>query len=237
MVSCIPHGVEPASATKGCFKVEPQDLFEVNLKLLRSGVATLIPEHMGLKDSHGNTITGGLFAVDRKPSSDRIILDRRPFNELERRLVWAKSSHGSLLTQIIVPPGFSIRGSGDDLSNYFTFEKHNPEWLPRNIVGQPFDGAGYEEFGGEKGKSYLLAFQVVAMGDLNAVDIAQQVHLEILQDGQCMQPGETLMFKEPLPASHTLEGLYIDDHIIPQILPKKKHRAGRTGLEMKNYSS
>ena len=80
MVSCIPHGVEPASATEGCFKVEPQDLFEVNLKLLRSGVATLIPEHMGLKDSHGNTITGGLFAVDHKLSSDRIILDRRPFN-------------------------------------------------------------------------------------------------------------------------------------------------------------
>ena len=62
------------------------------------------------------------------------------------------------------------------------------------------------------------------MGDLNAVDIAQQVHLEILQDGQCMQPGEALMFKEPLPASHTLEGFYIDDHIIIQILPKKKYR-------------
>ena len=77
--------------------------------------------------------------------------------------------------------------------------------------------------GGEKGKSYLLAFQVVAMGDLNAVDIAQPVHLEILQDGQCMQPGETLMFKEPLPASHTLERLYIDHHIITQILPKKKY--------------
>lgn len=47
------------------------------------------------------------------------------------------------------------------------------------------------------------------MGDLNAVDIAQQVHLEILQDGQCMQPGETLMFKEPLPASHILHGWVI----------------------------
>ena len=33
-----------------------------------------------------------------------------------------------------------------------------------------------------------------------------------------------IMFKEPLPASHTLEGFYIDDHIIIQILPKKKYR-------------
>eukprot|EP00438_Fugacium_kawagutii_P016231 Skav211918 [mRNA] locus=scaffold1200:96943:99030:- [translate_table: standard] len=66
------------------------------------------------------------------------------------------------------------------------------------------------------------------MGDLNAVDIAQQVHLEILQDGGCMNPGECLEFKQPLPASHTLEGLYIDDHIITQILPAKKHRSKET---------
>ena len=224
LASCIPHGVEPAVATKGCFKVEPKELFEVNSKLLRSGVATLIPESMGLKDSHGNIITGGLFAVDHKPSSDRIILDRRPFNELERRLVWAKLPHGSLLTQLIVPPGYSIRGSGDDLSNYFYLLKHNQDWLPRNAIGKAFDGEGYEEWGGEKGKMYLLSFRVIAMGDLNAVDLAQQVHLEILQDAECMKPGESLMFKEPLPASHTLEGLYIDDHIITQILPKKKYR-------------
>lgn len=60
------------------------------------------------------------------------------------------------------------------------------------------------------------------MGDLNAVDVAQQVHLEILRDCQCMQPGECIQFRSPLPASHTLEGLYIDDRIITQVLPAKK---------------
>lgn len=118
MPTAIPHGVEPLNPTVGCFKVPPERLREVNLKLLSSGVAVLIPEELGLKDSSGNVIAGGLFAVDHKPHSDRIILDRRPFNELERRLVWARLPHGSLLTQMIVPPGFSVRGSGDDLSNY-----------------------------------------------------------------------------------------------------------------------
>jgi len=66
-----------------------------------------------------------------------------------------------------------------------------------------FDGEGYETYGGKKGESYILSFRVVAMGDLNAVDIAQQVHFEILQDGLCMQPGERIEFKQPLPASHT----------------------------------
>ena len=225
MASTVPLDLEPANPTIGCFKVSPGDHKAVNLKLLDSGVATLIPEELGLRDSSGRIITGGLFAVDHKPESDRIILDRRPFNELERRLVWAKLPHGSLLTQLIVPQGFSIRGSGDDLSNYFYLLKHQHDWLPRNAVGAPFDGEGYEAFGGKKGKKYLLCFRVIAMGDLNAVDIAQQVHFEVLRDCSCMELGERIEFREPLPASHTMEGLYIDDHIVTQILPSKRFRS------------
>ena len=63
------------------------------------------------------------------------------------------------------------------------------------------------------------------MGDLNAVDIAQQVHLEVLKDCHCMRPEEVISFKEPLPATHCFEGLYIDDHIVMQILPKKGLRS------------
>lgn len=221
----VPHDVAPAAPTKGCFKVEPSELYQVNCKLLDSGVATLIPEDMALKDADGKVITGGLFAVDHKESSDRIILDRRPYNELERRLVWAKLPHGSLLTQIIVPPGYSIRGSGDDLSNYFYLLRHKDEWLPRNAIGKVFDGKGYEKYGGAPGQRYLLAFRVIAMGDLNAVDIAQQVHLEILREASCMDPQDVLEFRSPVPATHTFEGLYIDDHIVTQVLPSKKYRS------------
>ena len=86
-----------------------------------------------------------------------VILDRRPFNELERRLVWAKLPHGSLLTQLIVPPGYSVRGSGDDLSNYFYLLKHQDSWLPRNAIGSVFDGEGYEKYGGKrKGVSFVI---------------------------------------------------------------------------------
>ena len=64
-----------------------------------------------------------------------------------------------------------------------------------------FDGEGFEAFGGVKGRKYLLSFCVVAMGDLNAVDIAQQVHVEILRDCHCMQPSEVLSYKHVVPAS------------------------------------
>ena len=115
----------------------------------------MIPEELAMRDSKGNIITGGLFAVDHKPTSDRIILDRRPFNELERRLVWARLPHGPLFTQLILPKGHSIGGSGDDLSNYFDFLKHRPDWLHRNTVGKSFDGEGSEEFGGVKGQNFF----------------------------------------------------------------------------------
>lgn len=128
MTQNVPHDIEPPQPVKGCFRVNPNDLYQVHCKLLDAGVATIIPEHLGLRNSKGEIISGGLFAVDRKPHSDRIILDRRPFNELERRLVWAKLPHGSLLTQLIVPPGYSVRGSGDDLSNYFYLLKHQDSW-------------------------------------------------------------------------------------------------------------
>lgn len=227
MIHDVPLEEEPPDRVQGCFKVNEDDLQSVHFKLLSSGVAVLIPEEMGVRDSNGSLITGGLFAVDHKEHSDRIILDRRPFNQLERRLIWAKLPHGSLLTQLIVPHDHSIRGSGDDLQNYFYLLKHQDNWLPRNSVGKSFDGAGYEQFGGEKGKRYLLAFAVVAMGDLNAVDISQQVHYEILRDCDCLRDNERLEFKSPLPASHTYEGLYIDDHIVAQVLPKRRRRSSK----------
>ena len=81
MSTDVPHNHFPINPTKGCFKVQAEDKAAVFRKLLESGVAALVPEEMGVRDMDGNLITGGLFAVDHKPDSDRIILDRRPFNE------------------------------------------------------------------------------------------------------------------------------------------------------------
>ena len=226
MTEHVPHDIPPEKLTKGCFKVAPDDVKQVYCKLLDSKVATLIPARLALKDSQGKIISGGLFAVPHKETSDRIICDRRPINELERRLVWAKLPHGSLLTQIILPKNCSIRGSGDDLSNYFYLLKHRQDWLHRNTVGSPVSGSDFSEYGCLPDQKYILAFNVIPMGDLNAVDIAQQTHLEILRDCGCMSPDQVLSFRAPVPATNTFEGLYIDDHVAIQVLPKKKFRHG-----------
>ena len=224
ILNVVPHNISPEPPTKGCFKVKPNEVKEVYTRLLESGVATLIPEEMALRDESGRIVSGGLFAVPHKANSDRIICDRRPQNELERRLVWAKLPHGALLTQLIVPKGFSVRGSGDDLSNYFYLLKHREEWLHRNTVGPVITGAGFEKFGFDSKKNYVLSFMVIPMGDLNAVDIAQQTHLEILRDCGTMSPSEVIAYRSPMPASSCLEGLYIDDHITIQVVPNRKLR-------------
>ena len=231
MAQEVPHGIEPDKPTKGCFKIAPDKISKVYRQLLDSEVATLIPSKLALKDSKGNIIAAGLFAVPHKESSDRVICDRRPMNELERRLVWAKLPHGSLLTQIILPKDSSLRGSGDDLSNYFYLLK---SWLHRNAVGSPVSGKDFLDYGCDPDESYMLAFRVIPMGDLNAVDIAQQTHLEILRDAGCMKPEETLAFRSPVPHHPCLEGLYIDDHIVIQMVKKRKFRGHDKNKEFRD---
>ena len=72
------------------------------------------------------------------------------------------------------------------------------------------------------------------MGDVNGVDICQQTHVEILRDAGVMRPEHVLEYNSPLPFEHTLEGLYIDDHVVLQVGPKKKYR--KMEVDPKFYS-
>lgn len=223
----IPIHEPPPDPVQSCFKVRDHDVVAVYERLLDSGVGILIPEEMALKDHSGKIISGGLFAVPHKENSDRIICDRRPQNQIERRLVWARLPHGCMLTQIILQKNCSIRGSGDDLSNYFYLLKHQEKWLHRNCVGKPVPGSKFKKYGCDSNKRYLLCIKVVPMGDCNAVDIAQQTHLEILKEAGVMQDDEVIAYRSPLPPKAFMEGLYIDDHIAIQITTKRKHRASK----------
>ena len=228
MAGTIPIYDSPEDPIKPCLKISPENVVPVYQKLLDSGVGVLIPESLALRDEHGNIISAGLFAVPHKETSDRVICDRRPQNQIERRMVWAKLPHGCMLTQIILHPDCSIRGSGDDLSNYFFYLlRHQEAWLHRNCVGKPVSGADFKKYGCDPSQKYLLCFTVIPMCDANAVDIAQQTHLEILKEVGTMRDDEAICYRSPLPPKEFFEGLYIDDHIALQITPKKKFRKGK----------
>ena len=60
------------------------------------------------------------------------------------------------------------------------------------------------------------------MGGLNAVDIANETHWQILAGKGLMRKEDVLLYGDALPVSDVLEGLYIDDHIVMAIVPKSE---------------
>ena len=58
-----------------------------------------------------------------------------------------------------------------------------------------------------------LCLRVLAMGDHNAVDIAQEVHAGVLASGGVLLP-DVFRNDRPVPHSRLIQGLYIDDLLI-----------------------
>ncbi len=69
---------------------------------------------------------GGLFAVRHKADRDRLIYDRRPRNSRERQFGWSRLPAGCQWAQTVIPKDCVLRGSADDLSNYFYTLRQTP---------------------------------------------------------------------------------------------------------------
>ena len=124
-----------------------------------------------------------------------------------------------MLTRICLKPNGGIRGSGYDLSTYFSQLREHPTGLDRQCVGRFFLGDLYTEYGCRPGRLYCLALTSLGMGDVNATDVAQETHLEILNDQNCVYHDGLLRYGRPFPSTSLLQGIYIDDGGIMKILP------------------
>ena len=182
-----------------------------------------LPAEDAFRDEKG-VVKGGLFAVPHKPESDRLINDRRPLNIGEKRLNWCALPSGVMLNQLILADHQSVRASGDDLGNSFYLIRHLDAWLPRNCFGHAIRGKKITWLNLEPNRLYYPSFKVVCMGGTNGVDIAQATHEGVLRAANCLRPEQTLVYGKLFPPSDTLEGLYIDDHLVFQVVDKNKHR-------------
>ena len=72
-----------------------------------------------------------------------LFFDRRPHNFGELKLGWARLPLGAQLSRLQLPPGYGIRGSGDDLRTFFYRLQNADGALDRNVFGREFDGCGY----------------------------------------------------------------------------------------------
>ena len=128
--------------------------------------------------------------------------------------------YGPQFSRVVLSDHQGIRASGDDLSDYFYALIDSESIRPRRAIGPPFNGKGYEAWGGKDGQLFCLVLVVLGMGGQNSPDLAQEVHEQILKDAGCLLESESLRLGMPFPLTSIREGAYYDDHLVSAVLPR-----------------
>ena len=168
------------------------------------------------RTSSGAILSGGLFAVMKDNDTDRLIFDRRPENSTMRKLNWLELPAGACFTKIWLERGESLRGSGDDLQNFYYLLAIPQNWHQHNVLGRVVDPSVVHDFlpNADPSKRYRLALRVLGVGDCKACDIAQATRENILQQAGLLDPKRKLVYGKAAPRDVFWEGCYLDDLLV-----------------------
>ena len=87
-----------------------------------------------------------------------------------------------------------------------------------SVFGECFSCSEYADYGCLPDTMYVLGLKVIAMGDLNAPDIAHTTHLHLLQSVGLLGDEVRLEYGFPIPNSDNFQRLYIDDVVVVQVV-------------------
>ncbi|CAE7719402.1 unnamed protein product [Symbiodinium sp. CCMP2592] len=197
-----------------CHRVPPEGEDDLARKLIAHGMAIAVPEHELPHDSRGQLHVGGLFCVAKNELEDRLIYDRRPENSKMHKLAWARLPSGACFTRMLLGEDEYLRGSGDDLRNYYYMLAIPHNWVKFNSVGRRMSRQVLDELGYDSKVDHRLCFRVLGMGDINGCDIAQATHESILRQHGVLDRSVQLVYGEPVPKGPLWEGAYLDDLLI-----------------------
>lgn len=197
-----------------CHRVSADDEARLVKKLVDHGMVRLLPESELPRDNQGHLLCGGFFAVPKNEVEDRLIFDRRPENSTMHRITWAKLPSGACFTRMLLEPNEYLRGSGDDLRNFFYTLKLPDNWVRFNSVGRRVDPSVVQQCGGDTTIPHRMCMRVLGMGDTNACDIAQATHECILRSAGLLTEDSHLVYGEPAPSGDVWDGVYLDDLLV-----------------------
>ncbi|CAE7035325.1 unnamed protein product [Symbiodinium sp. CCMP2592] len=197
-----------------CHRVPEDEENDLAEKLLSTGMAELVKETDLPHTSEGKLLVGGLFCVGKNDSEDRLIFDRRPENSTMPRLAWEELPSGACFTRMLLGPDQYLRGSGDDLRNFYYMLRLPPGWVRFNSVGRRVSSDVVKKHGGTPGVAYRLCFRVLGMGDRNGCSIAQATHEAILRKFGLLRPENKLTYGKFVPEADLWEGVYLDDLLV-----------------------
>ena len=211
-------------------------------KLAESGRLFPVPA-----DGIRKRFLSGLFSVLKDAHRDRLILDARPPNMLERvRTAWCQSmASGQGLCDLVLRPGHTVVASGLDLKDYFYQFKIGAQRLLRNTLAAPLDeDEAMKLFGPalsmEDGKQWV-ALGTLAMGDLNACEFAQCSHVGMMIQAGMLSPESMWTLRSGPPRTLTTAGIIIDDlvvleQVMSSLAEPMTESEGKIELALKAYA-
>ena len=171
----------------------------------------------------------GLFAVTKDLERDRLILDSRGANLLEAPAQrWIRSlACGESLVRLLVKDSEIVRSSGNDLRDFYYLFRCSESRSRRNfLVGElPVKKIQHLHAVQEKGLTngtVMGSLRTLAMGDCQAVELAQTCHLSLALNGGVVDRDTLVSMHHPLPRGKQITGLVIDDFVAMSIDEEKK---------------
>ena len=197
-----------------CHRVPECEEDHLARRLLDSGMAVLMREDKLPCTRSGELLLGGLFCVPKNTTEDRLIYDRRKENITMRRLRWAELPSGACFARMLLKPWEYLRGSGDDLRNFYYCLRLPENWVRYNAFGRRVSSSVVNKYGGDPQAHHRLCLRVLGMGDLNACCIAQATHEHILQGHGLLHPSQHLRYGKVTPSADVWQGVYLDDLLV-----------------------
>ena len=162
----------------------------------------------------------GLFAVVKDLERDRMILDSRGANMLEEPPGrWIKSlASGEQLCKLTLEPWERLAVSGNDLRDFYYVFQVSANRARRNVLVGSVHPCEVQHLKAYKPwhahtKALFGCLATLAMGDCQAVELAQSCHLSIGLQFGAITPETLMTMNKPLPRSDVFSGLVIDDFI------------------------
>ena len=146
-------------APVACHKVTPSEEEALARKLVERGMAVPVLEADLPHDGRGRLLNGGLFGVGKNEAEDRLIFDRRPENATMHKLDWANLPSGACFTRMLLDSHEYLRGSGDDLRNFYYTLKLPENWIRYNSFWPAVVSSGDRGSGTHSGESVQAVLQ------------------------------------------------------------------------------